>query len=143
MSDKLTREQIEARRSNALARIFEYQKHPENDAGGYRTSEAKTDLALCDMALSAIPREGVTEGMPPERDMESLSRSRAAGTITTEEYIRCILAQYNLLRNYTDPAAQVGQIRDRDWILAMASALGTDSGYDIPVVPNPDVIEAK
>jgi hypothetical protein len=35
------------------------------------------------------------------------------------------------------PAANI-QARDTDWVLAMAEALGTDSGYSVPIVPTAD-----
>jgi len=31
--------------------------------------------------------------------------------------------------------------RDRDWILAMAYALGLDSGYEVPIVPEVEVFK--
>ena len=31
--------------------------------------------------------------------------------------------------------------RDRDWVLAMASALGTNSGYMVPIIPEPKPFE--
>lgn len=34
------------------------------------------------------------------------------------------------------------QNRDRDWVLGMAYALGTDSGYDVPIVPKIEPIKA-
>jgi hypothetical protein len=32
--------------------------------------------------------------------------------------------------------------RDHDWILAMAAALGTNSGFSVPIVPTKEAFEA-
>lgn len=32
--------------------------------------------------------------------------------------------------------------RDADWVLAMAQALGTDSGYSVPIAPTPEAFRA-
>ena len=37
-----------------------------------------------------------------------------------------------------DAAVAAVENRDRDWILAMGHALGLDSGYEVPIVPEPE-----
>ena len=50
-----------------------------------------------------------------------------------------LAAENERLRADLDTAQQN---RDRDWVLAMAYALGTDSGHDVPIVPKIEPIKA-
>jgi len=45
---------------------------------------------------------------------------------------------FEAIRDLALSSLRTNDERDRDWILAMAAALGTDSGYKVPIVPKPE-----
>lgn len=77
-------------------------------------------------------------GVPAPEWFEDETDRIAKALLANPQFIQAVITTYRETRAVEALSETSPLGRDADWALAMAQALGADSNYEVPIVPDPD-----